>query len=201
MSRPPSGTPRTARRGDAGSADGSTRPARMHGHHERHLRASQPEPPCHRGPTRPSRALAPGGVRRRAGHARSSTSGSGRSSRVGTRKDLNEAFYGLVQVPTTSRALGVHPAYQPLVGQRPSSRPDAVSPVFAHFSVFFISVFGRCWSSRWPHREVRAQGGRQGVQLPARLRDRVDRPDGHAGRSRAGIFGVLFGLASSVGSF
>ena len=26
-----------------------------------------------------------------------------------TRKDLNEAFYGLVQVPTPSRALGVHP--------------------------------------------------------------------------------------------
>ena len=28
-----------------------------------------------------------------------------------TRKELNEAFYGLVQVPTSSRALGVHPAY------------------------------------------------------------------------------------------
>ena len=34
-----------------------------------------------------------------------------------TRKDLNEAFYGLVQVPTPSRVLGVHPAYQPQVFQ------------------------------------------------------------------------------------
>src|SRR4029450_1049904 len=32
-----------------------------------------------------------------------------------TGKELNEAFYGLVQVPPPSRALGVHPAYQPLV--------------------------------------------------------------------------------------
>ena len=37
-----------------------------------------------------------------------------------TRKELNEAFYGLVQIPTPSRALGVHPAYQPLV--RPETR-------------------------------------------------------------------------------
>ena len=27
-----------------------------------------------------------------------------------TRKELNEAFYGLVQIPTPSRALGIHPA-------------------------------------------------------------------------------------------
>ena len=40
-----------------------------------------------------------------------------------TRKDLNEAFYGLVQVPTPSRALGVHPAYQPLI--RPETRQQA----------------------------------------------------------------------------
>ncbi len=59
-----------------------------------------------------------------------------------TRKDLNEAFYGLVQVPTTSRALGVHPAYQPLV--RPETRQQAGRGVaaVAHFSVFFFWLFG-----------------------------------------------------------
>jgi uncharacterized membrane protein len=59
-----------------------------------------------------------------------------------TRKELNEAFYGLVQVPTTSRALGVHPAYQPLV--RPETRQQAGRGVaaFAHFSVFFAWLFG-----------------------------------------------------------
>jgi uncharacterized membrane protein len=59
-----------------------------------------------------------------------------------TRKELNEAFYGLVQVPTTSRALGVHPAYQPLV--RPETRQQAGRGVaaFAHFSVFFVWLFG-----------------------------------------------------------
>src|SRR6478736_10346731 len=59
-----------------------------------------------------------------------------------SRKDLNEAFYGLVQVPTTSRALGVHPAYQPLV--RPETRQQAGRGVaaFAHFSAFFVWLFG-----------------------------------------------------------
>ena len=59
-----------------------------------------------------------------------------------SRKDLNEAFYGLVQVPTPSRALGVHPAYQPLV--RPETRQQAGRGVagFAHFSVFFMWLFG-----------------------------------------------------------
>ena len=59
-----------------------------------------------------------------------------------TRKDLNEAFYGLVQVPTSSRAMGVHPAYQPLV--RPQTRQQAGRGVagFAHFSAFFASIFG-----------------------------------------------------------
>src|SRR4029434_8992809 len=57
-------------------------------------------------------------------------------------KDLNEAFYGLVQVPTPSRALGVHPAYQPLV--RPETRQQAGRGVaaVAHFSVFFLWLFG-----------------------------------------------------------
>jgi uncharacterized Tic20 family protein len=59
-----------------------------------------------------------------------------------TRKDLNEAFYGLVQVPTPSRALGVHPAYQPLV--RPETRQQAGRGVagLAHFSVFFFWLLG-----------------------------------------------------------
>jgi uncharacterized Tic20 family protein len=59
-----------------------------------------------------------------------------------TRKDLNEAFYGLVQVPTPSRALGVHPAYQPLV--HPDTRQQAGRGVagFAHFSVFFLWLLG-----------------------------------------------------------
>jgi uncharacterized Tic20 family protein len=59
-----------------------------------------------------------------------------------TRKELNEAFYGLVQVPTPSRALGVHPAYKPLV--RPETRQQAGRGAagVAHFSVFFLWLFG-----------------------------------------------------------
>jgi uncharacterized Tic20 family protein len=59
-----------------------------------------------------------------------------------TRKELNEAFYGLVQIPTPSRALGVHPAYQPLVP--PAARQQAGRGVasVAHFSVFFFWLFG-----------------------------------------------------------
>jgi uncharacterized Tic20 family protein len=59
-----------------------------------------------------------------------------------TRKDLNEAFYGLVQVPTPSRALGVHPAYQPMI--RPETKQQAGRGVagFAHFSVFFLWLLG-----------------------------------------------------------
>ena len=59
-----------------------------------------------------------------------------------TRKDLNEAFYGLVQVPTPSRALGVHPAYQPMI--RPETRQQAGRGVagLAHFSVFFFWLLG-----------------------------------------------------------
>jgi hypothetical protein len=59
-----------------------------------------------------------------------------------TRKELNDAFYGLVQVPTPSRALGVHPAYQPLV--RPETMQHAGRGVagLAHFSVFFLWLLG-----------------------------------------------------------
>ena len=66
----------------------------------------------------------------------------GRVLSAETRKELNDAFYGLVQVPTPSRALGVHPAYQPLV--RPETREQAGRGVagFAHFSVFFLWLLG-----------------------------------------------------------
>jgi uncharacterized Tic20 family protein len=59
-----------------------------------------------------------------------------------TRKELNDAFYGLVQIPTTSRALGIHPAYQPLV--RPEVRQQAGrgAAAVAHFSVFFMWLLG-----------------------------------------------------------
>lgn len=59
-----------------------------------------------------------------------------------TRKELNEAFYGLVQVPAPSQALGVHPAYQPMI--RPETRAQAgrSAAAFAHFSALFMWLFG-----------------------------------------------------------
>jgi uncharacterized membrane protein len=58
------------------------------------------------------------------------------------RKELNEAFYGLVHVPTPSQALGVHPAYQPFI--RPEARDQAGrgAAAFAHFSVFILGLIG-----------------------------------------------------------
>ena len=58
------------------------------------------------------------------------------------RKDLNQAFYGMVEVPVASRAMGLHPAYQPLV--RPEVRQQAGRGAagFAHFSVFFLWLLG-----------------------------------------------------------
>jgi uncharacterized Tic20 family protein len=66
----------------------------------------------------------------------------GRVLSAETRKELNDAFYGLVQIPTPSRAIGVHPAYQPLV--RPETRQQAGRGVagLAHFSVFFLWLLG-----------------------------------------------------------
>ena len=61
---------------------------------------------------------------------------------AGTRKELNEAFYGLVQVPSTSRAMGVHPAYQPLVGQQTKQQAGRGVAGVAHFSALLTSVFG-----------------------------------------------------------
>ncbi|GAA3602672.1 DUF1707 and DUF4870 domain-containing protein [Microlunatus ginsengisoli] len=59
-----------------------------------------------------------------------------------TRKDLNEAFYGLVTVPVPSQALGVHPAYQPII--RPEVRQQAGRGTagFAHFSALFSWIVG-----------------------------------------------------------
>jgi uncharacterized membrane protein len=61
---------------------------------------------------------------------------------AGSRKELNEAFYGLVHVPSPSQAVGVHPAYQPFI--RPETRDRASRGVaaFAHFSVFVLSLLG-----------------------------------------------------------
>jgi uncharacterized Tic20 family protein len=61
---------------------------------------------------------------------------------AGTRKELNEAFYGLVQVPTSSRAMGVHPAYQPLVGQQTKQQAGRGVAGVAHFSALLTSIFG-----------------------------------------------------------
>ena len=59
-----------------------------------------------------------------------------------TRKDLNQAFYGLVQVPTPSRAMGVHPAYQPLVRPQTKQQAGRGAAGIAHFSAFFLWLFG-----------------------------------------------------------
>jgi uncharacterized Tic20 family protein len=62
---------------------------------------------------------------------------------AGTRRELNEAFFGLVHVPNSSKALGVHPAYQPMI--RPETKQQAGRGVagLAHFSSFFsFMIFG-----------------------------------------------------------
>lgn len=58
------------------------------------------------------------------------------------RKELNEAFYGLVNVPSASTAIGLHPAYQPLV--RPETRDQAGrgAASVAHFSAIPFSILG-----------------------------------------------------------
>lgn len=57
-----------------------------------------------------------------------------------TRRDLNAAFYGLVSVPMTSQALGVHPAYQPVTAQTQKIGRGAAA--FAHFSALLTWIFG-----------------------------------------------------------
>ena len=58
------------------------------------------------------------------------------------RKELNEAFYGLVHVPSPSQAVGVHPAYQPFI--RPETRDRAGNGVgaFAHFASLPFWIVG-----------------------------------------------------------
>lgn len=58
------------------------------------------------------------------------------------RKELNEAFYGLVHVPSPSQAVGVHPAYQPFI--RPETRDRAGRGVgaVAHFSTLPFWLVG-----------------------------------------------------------
>lgn len=61
-----------------------------------------------------------------------------------TRRDLNLAFYGLVDVTRGSQALGTHPAYQPTnatlarTGEQVGKGAGAVG----HFSGLFTSFFG-----------------------------------------------------------
>lgn len=59
-----------------------------------------------------------------------------------TRKDLNEAFFGLVQVPVPSQAMGLHPAYQPMVRPETRRQVGRGAAGFAHFSVFFLWILG-----------------------------------------------------------
>jgi uncharacterized Tic20 family protein len=58
------------------------------------------------------------------------------------RRQLNQAFYGIVDVPVASRAMGLHPAYQPLV--RPETREQVGKGAagFAHLSVFMLWLAG-----------------------------------------------------------
>lgn len=58
------------------------------------------------------------------------------------RKELNEAFFGLVQVPVASRALGVHQAYQPMVRPETKTQVGRGVAATAHFSVFFLWLLG-----------------------------------------------------------
>jgi uncharacterized Tic20 family protein len=59
-----------------------------------------------------------------------------------TRRDLNDAFYGLVEVPPVSRALGVHSAYQPMIRPETSAQVGRGAAGLAHFSVFFLWLLG-----------------------------------------------------------
>ena len=113
-----------------------------------------------------------------------------------TRKELNEAFYGLVQVPTPSRALGVHPAYQPLVRPETTQQAGRGAAGFAHFSSIFLWLLGPglVFAASAPGHVLPARGG-EGLQLPADRHGRV-----RAGRRSSAAspgwtsFGVLMPL-------
>ena len=61
---------------------------------------------------------------------------------AGNRKELNEAFYGLVNVPSASTAMGLHPAYQPLVRPETRERAGNGAAAMAHFSAIPFSIAG-----------------------------------------------------------
>ncbi len=57
-----------------------------------------------------------------------------------TRRDLNLAFYGLVDVSVANQAMGVHPAYRPLTPVTQTVGRGAAS--VAHFSGLISWIFG-----------------------------------------------------------
>lgn len=61
-----------------------------------------------------------------------------------TRRDLNLAFYGLVDVGRGQQALGVHPAYQPTNATlaRTGEQVGRGAAALAHFSALGTSFFG-----------------------------------------------------------
>ncbi|MGI3783942.1 MAG: DUF1707 and DUF4870 domain-containing protein [Janthinobacterium lividum] len=58
------------------------------------------------------------------------------------RRELNQAFYGIVEVPVAARAMGLHPAYQPLVRPEVRQQVGRGAAGFAHLSVFFLWLLG-----------------------------------------------------------
>ena len=59
-----------------------------------------------------------------------------------SRKELNEAFYGLVHVPAPSQALGLRPGYQAPVPARTDDGGGRAAAAFAHFSAFPFWLLG-----------------------------------------------------------
>lgn len=59
-----------------------------------------------------------------------------------TRRDLNAAFLGLVAIPSTSSALGVHPAYQPMIRPETRQQMGRGAAGLAHFLVFVLWLLG-----------------------------------------------------------
>jgi len=56
------------------------------------------------------------------------------------RRDLNEAFLGLVSVPMASQALGAHPAYQPMPNR--TEQVGRGTGAAAHFLALVTWIFG-----------------------------------------------------------
>ncbi len=59
-----------------------------------------------------------------------------------SRKELNQAFYGIVAVPLAAQAIGLHPAYQPLVRPEVRQQVGRGAAGFAHLSVFVLWLLG-----------------------------------------------------------